>query len=109
MEKVDFIAKAMTAEDLAGTDPADHILQSYRNSYTSGLKTTFPLWTNEILRGNVSEYHPGNYGIIVEYAENAQLYTAKTTHAFSYKYDQEVPILFYGKGIKKGIGTEGSN
>ncbi|MFC1725869.1 alkaline phosphatase family protein [candidate division KSB1 bacterium] len=103
LEKSDFVAKAMTPDDLAGTVPADRILKSYRNSYIPGFKTTFPLWTNEILYGNVSPKHPGHYGIIVEYIPNGQLYTARSAHATSYSYDQEVPIVFMGAGVKAGI------
>lgn len=103
LEKSDFIARAMTPDDLAGNGPADHILKSYRNTFIPGLKTTFPLWTDEILRGNVSPKHPGNYGLIVEFVENAQLYTARSAHASSYWYDQEVPIIFMGKDRKSVV------
>jgi len=106
LEKADFIAKAMTPEDLSGSSPADRTLYSYRNSYIPGHKTTFPLWTNDILRGTVSPHHPGNYGIIVEYIKNGQLYTARSAHASAYNYDQEVPIVFMGSGIKKGVAKE---
>lgn len=106
LEKADFIAKAMTPQDLAGTGPADHIIESYRNSYVPGVKSLIPLWTNDILRGNISPSHPGNFGVIVEFAEGAQLYTASSTHLSSYKYDQEVPIIFIGHSVKAGIGEE---
>ncbi len=106
LEKTDFIARAMTPEQLSGTGPADNILQSYRNSYVPGRNTVIPLWTNQILMGRVSPKHPGNYGIIVEFTKNSQLYTAKSAHVSSYSYDQEVPILFMGNGIKQGKGSE---
>ncbi len=96
----------MTSEELAGTGPADRILQSYRNSYIEGYNTTFPLWTNEILGGIISPDHPGNYGIRVEFTEQAQLYTAPSAHSTSYPYDQEVPIIFMGKGVRPGIAEE---
>lgn len=106
LEKTDFIAKAMTPEELAADGPADRILESYRNSYVPENKTTFPLWTNRILYGIVSPHHPGNYGVIVEFKENVQLYTARSAHASSYFYDQEVPIIFFGNGIGGGIARE---
>ncbi|MFC1564694.1 alkaline phosphatase family protein [candidate division KSB1 bacterium] len=106
LEKSEFVARAMTPEELGGTDPADHILESYRKSYLPGFKSTFPLWTNNILRGYVGPNHPGNYGIIVEYIENGQLYTAKSAHATSYSYDQEVPIIIMGKGVKSGVAED---
>lgn len=106
LEKSDFIARAMTPADLAGTEPADHILYSYRNSYVPGNTTTFPLWTNRILSGRVSPKHPGNFGVIVEFIENGQLYTARSAHASSHWYDQEVPIIFWGNGIQPGIADK---
>jgi predicted AlkP superfamily pyrophosphatase or phosphodiesterase len=106
LEKADFIARAMTPQELAGTGPADRILESYRNSYVPGIKSLIPLWTNDVLRGNISPNHPGNFGVIVEFVEGAQLYTASSAHLSSYKYDQEVPIVFIGKGIKTGIAEE---
>lgn len=106
LEKCEFVARAMTPEELGGTGPADHILDAYRKTYIPGFKSTFPLWTNHILRGNVSPKHPGNYGIIVEYIENGQLYTARSAHATSYRYDQEVPIVFMGSGIKHAFSKE---
>jgi predicted AlkP superfamily pyrophosphatase or phosphodiesterase len=106
LERVDFIARAMTPEELAGTGPADEILRAYRNSYVPGRNTPFPLWTNEVLWERVGDSHPANWGIIVEFAENAQLWTARSAHGSSYWYDREVPIIFMGKGIKTGIATE---
>jgi predicted AlkP superfamily pyrophosphatase or phosphodiesterase len=106
LEKADFVARAMTPEELSGDGPADRVLESYRNSCVPENKTTFPLWTNQILYGKVSPRHPGNYGVIVEFKENAQLYTARSAHASSYLYDQEVPIIFFGNGIQPGISRE---
>ncbi len=106
LEKADFIADAMTPEDLAGTGPADHILESYRNSYVPGIKSLIPLWTIDVLRGNISPHHPGNFGVIVEFIEGAQLFTASSAHLSSYKYDQEVPIIFLGEVVGKGVATE---
>ncbi len=103
LEESEFIERAMTPEELAGTGPADHILSSYRNSYIEGYNTTFPLWTNKILGGIISPNHPGNYGIRVEFIEQAQLYTAPSAHSTSYSYDQEVPIIFMGTGVLPGI------
>lgn len=106
LEKSDFIARAMTPQDLAGTGHADRILQSYRNSYVPGIKSLIPLWTNDVLRGNISPNHPGNFGVIVEFVEGAQLYTASSAHLSSYHYDQEVPIIFFGNGIRAGVANE---
>ncbi len=95
LEKSDFVVRAMTPEELAGSGPADHILHSYRNSYVPENKTTFPLWTYKILSGVVSPKHPGNFGVIVEFIENGQLFTARSAHASSHWFDQEVPAMIF--------------
>jgi len=106
LERVDFIARAMTPAELAGTGPCDEILRAFRNSYLPGRNTTYPLWTREVLYGTVGASHPVHWGIMVELAENAQIWTAKTTHGSSHLYDREVPIIFMGGNILPGISTE---
>lgn len=106
LERSDWIARAMTPAELAGEGPADAILSAYRNSYVPGRPTPFPLWTHEVLAGNVGAAHPANWGIVVEFAENAQLWTAASTHMSSHRYDREVPIVFMGKGVQPGIPSE---
>ncbi len=106
LERVDFIARAMTPQELSGTDPANEILRCYRNSYIVGRNTTFPLWTKEVLYGKFSDTHPVNWGIIVEFAENTSIWTARANHGTSYLYDREVPIIFMGKGIEPGVVTD---
>jgi hypothetical protein len=87
----------MTPDELAGTEPADDILRYYRNSYVLGRSTPFPLWTRT---------HPANFGIVVEYVEQGQLWTARSAHGTSYLYDREVPILLMGPGVPAGRVTE---
>lgn len=105
LEQVDFIARAMTPAQLGGTGPADEILRAFRNSYIPGRNTPYPLWTQEVIYGIVGADHPANWGIQVEYVENAQFWTARSTHGSSYSYDREVPIIFMGPGVKPGIDT----
>ena len=105
LERVDFIARAMTPAELGGTGPADEILRAFRNSYIPGRNTPYPLWTQEVIYGIVGANHPANWGIQVEYVENAQFWTARSTHGSSYRYDREVPIIFMGHGVKPGIDT----
>ncbi len=59
-----------------------------------------------MLRGEVASTHPANFGIVVEYVEQGQLWTARSTHATSYRYDREVPILLTGPGVRAGRATE---
>jgi arylsulfatase A-like enzyme len=97
LEQFDIVARAMTPGELAGTEPADEILRYYRNSYVPGRSTPFPLWTREVLVGEVANTHPANFGIVVEYVEQGQLWTARSAHGTSYLYDREVPILGNGE------------
>ena len=49
-------------------------------------------------------YHPDRSGDIVFILEpQTIIYGEKgTTHGSGYSYDTHVPLIFYGKGIKKG-------
>jgi len=49
-------------------------------------------------------YHPDRSGDIVFILEpQTIIYGEKgTTHGSGYNYDTHVPLIFYGKGIKKG-------
>ncbi len=106
LEQFDIVARAMTPDELAGTEPADEILRYYRNSFIPGRSTPFPLWTREVLMGQVANSHPANFGIVVEYVEQGQLWTARSAHGTSYRYDREVPILLMGPGIPAARVTE---
>jgi predicted AlkP superfamily pyrophosphatase or phosphodiesterase len=107
IEKEEWVARAMTPAELAkanSADAVDPILAAYRNSYIPGRETAFPLWTRQVLAGTIGPAHPANWGIVVEFAENAQLWTAPSTHMSAHLYDREVPILIMGPGVEAGIG-----
>ncbi|MFG1691752.1 alkaline phosphatase family protein, partial [Gemmatimonadota bacterium] len=106
LEESDFVARAMTPEELMGSGPADRILGSYRNGYLREYQTAGPLWTTDVLSDNISPYHPSNYGIKVEFIENGQHYLAPSAHGSSHLYDQEIPIIFFGGGVKAGISSD---
>ena len=109
IEGQEWVARAMTPEELAGRDATpDPILAAYRNSYIPGRETAFPLWTREVLGGEIGPAHPANWGIVVEFAENAQLWTAPSTHMSSHLYDRQVPVLIMGTGVEPGSGTGGA-
>jgi predicted AlkP superfamily pyrophosphatase or phosphodiesterase len=103
LERSDLVARAMTPAELGGSDPADEILTAYRNSYIPARRSPFPLWTSDVLQGNVGPTHPANWGIVVEYTENTQLWTAGSAHGSSYRYDREVPIVLFGADIEPGV------
>ena len=100
LERSDLVARATTPVELGGSGPADDILAAYRNSYIPGRRSPFPLWTSDVLYGKVSTTHPANWGIVVEYTENTQLWTAGSAHGSSYRYDREVPIVLLGADIE---------
>jgi hypothetical protein len=106
LERSEFIARAMTPTELAETGSADEVLLAYRNGYVPGRNTTYPLWTDEVLYGRIGDAHPVNWGLIVELAEHAQIYTASSAHGSAHRYDREVPIVFFGGGVRAGIATE---
>jgi predicted AlkP superfamily pyrophosphatase or phosphodiesterase len=102
LEAYDFVGRAMTPAELEETGTTDPILAAYRNSYIPDRNTPFPLWTREVLAGNIGDSHPANWGIVVEFAENAQLWTAPSTHMSANAYDRLVPIVFFGGVVRPG-------
>lgn len=110
LEGFPFVEKAMTGEELLGTGMADPITMAYRNSYRSDRPPTYPLWTHENRYGNlVRPEHPGNFGVVVELVENANIWAAPSSHGSSYRYDREVPILFMGPGIQARVTDENAH
>jgi arylsulfatase A-like enzyme len=103
LERSDLVARAMTPDELGGDGPADDILAAYRKSYVPGRRSPFPLWTSEVLAGNVGTTHPANWGIVVEFTEGTQLWTARSAHGTSYQCDREVPIVLLGAGVEPGV------
>ena len=103
LERSDLVARAMTPAELGATGPADDILAAYRNSYIPGRRSPFPLWTTDVLHGEIGHTHPANWGIVVEYTQNTQLWTASSAHGSSYRYDREVPIVLLGSDIEPGV------
>lgn len=57
-----------------------------------------------IKRAAALNYFPGRSGdLIIVPRENWILTTSATTHGTLYPYDQRVPVILYGPGVKKGI------
>lgn len=108
LEHFPFISKAMTQEDLLNPNIYQNpYIHAFANSFLEDQPTTYPLWTLDNKYGNqITVKHPANYGVFVDIAYNANIWAASSTHGSSHKYDQEVPILFMGSNVKKGLGTE---
>ena len=103
LERSERVARAMTPDELGGDGPADDILAAYRKSYVPGKRSPFPLWTSDVLDGNIGATHPANWGIVVEFTEGTQLWTARSAHGTSYRFDREVPIVLLGAGVEPGV------
>ena len=59
--------------------------------------------SDPIKRAAALNYYRGRSGdIIIVPRENWILSTSATTHGTLYPYDQHVPVIFYGAGVKKG-------
>ena len=49
------------------------------------------------------QLHPALFGIEVRFKENYVFEAAVGIHGSSYRYDREVPILFFGGAVKPGV------
>jgi hypothetical protein len=57
-----------------------------------------------VIRAAALSYMPGRSGdLVVIPKEDAVVTTAATTHGTLYDYDQQVPIIFYGAGVRLGV------
>ena len=104
LEQEPFISKAVTVAELENSASVDPTIRAFRNSYLPGRLWTYPLWTRANSYGQrVSKLHPALHGIVVDAAYRANMWSAKSTHGSSHQYDREVPILFYGPGVKPHV------
>ena len=64
--------------------------------------------TDSIKRAAALSYYPGRSGdVIIVPKENWMLSASSaTTHGTLYRYDQRVPVLFYGAGVPAGVHDE---
>src|SRR5262249_15154046 len=76
------------------TDP---YVQLYQRSFRRGHTPDFPLWGDK-----PHEHHPARYGVIVRFKPTIMLSAAVSTHGSPYAGDRDVPIIFYGSGIRRG-------
>jgi predicted AlkP superfamily pyrophosphatase or phosphodiesterase len=64
-----------------------------------GIRTS----SDPLKRAAALNYYPGRSGdVIIVPRENWILSTSATTHGTLYPYDQHVPLIFYGAGVKPG-------
>jgi predicted AlkP superfamily pyrophosphatase or phosphodiesterase len=95
-EKYDFIADAMTIDDLSSDRPGSIFIELYRNSFYPGRAPIYPI---------VSHKYPSLavYDIRVRLMEGAVPYFAPSNHGSPYFYDRNVALIFMGPGIRKGF------
>ncbi len=94
LERLPFIADAMTAAELTGGPPADSFVTLIRNSYHPDR------W--------VSGAGSRGSGVLFRYVEGYYPSTSErgTGHGTPYHYDRLVPLIFYGTGVEPGISEE---
>jgi arylsulfatase A-like enzyme len=99
--RADFVADAYTERRLSqpSTDP---YVQLYQRVFRPGYTGDFPLWGSR-----VHEHHPARYGVVVRFKPDVSLSAAVAIHGSPYPGDRDVPILFYGAGIRHGARDTG--
>ena len=79
---------------------AEQMLKIALNAELEEFKKKFSVYRN-----GFHKERSGDIAIILE--KNIIFYDGKgTTHGSGYNYDTHVPLIFYGKGIKKGETSE---
>lgn len=102
LRSASFIAAVYTQDDLAHGS-GDAYLQCYARGSRPGFTTDFPLWTDKR-----RDFHPARYGIEVRFKEGMILDAATGVHGSPYALDRDVPIIFYGAGIRHGARLQGA-
>ncbi|MEN8835156.1 MAG: alkaline phosphatase family protein, partial [Polaribacter sp.] len=85
LENLDGIYKSVTAKTLQTTSFAKGLMNSLQNGY------------NQKLSGDV---------LLIPYPATLTRGKTGTSHGTGYSYDTHIPIIFYGKGIKKGVSRK---
>jgi predicted AlkP superfamily pyrophosphatase or phosphodiesterase len=63
--------------------------------------------TDPVMRAAALSYHEGRSGdLIIVPREHWLLSTSATSHGTLYPYDQRVPIILYGAGVRKGVYSD---
>jgi predicted AlkP superfamily pyrophosphatase or phosphodiesterase len=83
--KLDGIYKVVSAKTLQTTKFTDGIMNSLQNGY------------NQKFSGDV---------LMIPYPATLTGGRSGTSHGSGYSYDTHIPIIFYGKGIKKGVSKK---
>lgn len=96
LEALDWVADAMTHEELAATTAAEPYVALYRNSYHPERALAFPLSSRTL---GVS---PGVFGVEVRLEESTIPDNARAVHGSPYFYDRHVPLIFMGAGVAPG-------
>ena len=85
LENLDGIYKAVTAKTLQTNHFSEGLMNSLQNGY------------NQKLSGDV---------MLIPYPATLSRFRTGTSHGSGYSYDTHIPIIFYGKGIKKGVSKK---
>ncbi|KOY50870.1 alkaline phosphatase PafA [Polaribacter dokdonensis] len=85
LENLEGIYKAVTAKTLQTNHFSEGLMNSLQNGY------------NQKLSGDV---------MLIPYPATLSRSKTGTSHGSGYSYDTHIPIIFYGKGIKKGVSKK---
>lgn len=97
LERIPWIAEAMTPADLLGTGPGEAFVDLYRRSSSSSRMPRYPVFSFETGLSTVAEE-----GVVVRLAPDAMLDLDVSVHGSPYDYDRHVPVIFYGPGVAPG-------
>jgi predicted AlkP superfamily pyrophosphatase or phosphodiesterase len=97
----DFVADAYTERRLSqpSTDP---YVRLYQRVFRRGHTADFPLWG-----ARPHDHHPARHGVFVRFKPDMVSDYAVAIHGSPYPADRDVPILFYGAGIRPGVRETG--
>lgn len=102
LEKFDFVASAMTPQQLLKTEnSSDPFIRLFKNSYSAMRVPRFPLFDF-----NDGTSPIGEAGVVVRLTEGSVIDLGPAIHGSPYEYDRYVPLLFMGKGVTKSTSNE---
>jgi len=102
LKSAPFVADAYTKERLR-QDSDDPFVRLYARVSRPEFTTNFPLWTDK-----PRNYHPARYGVIVRFKSGKLLDAAIGVHGLPYAPDRDVPVIFYGAGVRSGRRMTGA-
>ena len=99
VEEADFVAEAMTPDDLEGHGDNGPFLALYRNSWRPDRVPRSPLFWLQTMESPVAAA-----GVAVRLEEGTIVDLDPAAHGSPYAYDRHVPFILLGAGVEPGAG-----